>query len=169
MKEIRSSIDTEALRRRSTQWLGIGGLIPFWSILFVQFVEPTLGEEWVRQVETWIVIYGVSIVSFMGGGRWVFRLNDPDTHPSSLFGGFLAAVIPPLLAWVIAAWPDFIIDREFTPLVRLLLIAMLLLFQLGQDWNHRKAMPAWYAELRIILTVGATTPIIIGAIIAPMF
>lgn len=168
MKEIHSSVDSDALRNRSAQWLGFAGLIPFWMLPIVQFGEAGLGEEWKRAAETAVLLYGVTIVSFMGGGRWVFRIFDVDDRPLALFGGFLAAVMPPLIAWVTAAAPEIMWGREFGPLARLLIIAFLLLFQLGQDWAHRRNIPGWYMDLRIMLTVGATTPIFLGLILAPM-
>lgn len=168
MKEIRSSVNERELLRRSVRILGFGGVVPFWAVLFLQFAEPALGEDTVRMGERWVLLYALTICSFMGGGRWVFRLFDPDTHPRSIFGGFLSAVMPPLLAWVIAAWPDLLLGRELTPLVRLVLIGLLLVFQLVQDLTHR-SVPPWYKEIRIMLTTGATTPIFVGAFLAPLF
>ncbi|GGY45145.1 DUF3429 domain-containing protein [Parvularcula lutaonensis] len=168
VKEVHSSVDTGALRSRSAQWLGFAGLIPFWMLPIIQFGEAGLGTEWKHAAETAILLYGVTIVSFMGGGRWVFRIFDVDDSPTSLFGGFLAAVMPPLVAWAVAAAPDILWGREFGPLPRCLIVAFLLLYQLGQDWAHRRVIPAWYMELRIMLTIGATAPIFFALVLAPM-
>lgn len=166
MIEIRSTVDAEQLRQRSARWLGLGGLVPFWTLPLLRFFEEAMGTQWLVAAEQWVLIYGVTIVSFMGGGRWVFRLFDPATHPAALFGGFLGAVMPPLVAWVVASLPDVVLGSPLGPLARLAIIALLLLYQLFQDVAHRAVMPGWYVELRIVLTVGATTPIVLAIILA---
>lgn len=171
MKEIRSQVDRGELKTRSARWLGFGGLIPFWSLPFIQFAEPAMGEDWVLAFERWIVLYGAIIVSFMGGGRWAFRVFDVDDRPSAVFGGFLGAVTPALIAWVIAGLPEIIGGYAFAMLPRLFLIALLLLVQLAQDWVHyrRGGVPPWYFDLRLMLVTGATTPILAAILLAPLF
>lgn len=169
MKTVESRVDGDALRRRAAYQLGFAGVLPFASLILAQFLEPSLGEDWTREVERWIVIYGVSIVGFMGGGRWVYRLQQPDARPGIPFGGLLQSVTPPLIAWLAAAAPDDFGEGQLTPMVRLVIIALLLMLQLAQEWDRRAGMEDWYFELRVMLAGGAAGSIIIAAGLAPFF
>jgi hypothetical protein len=170
MLSVGNTVDAEELRRRSAFLLGQAGMLPFWAALVAQFFVVEIGEDGVRVVEQIVLLYGLSIVSFLGGGRWVMRLVDPDTKPGSMFGGFLGAVVPPLLAWVVTFLPATLEGYAFTPMHQLLVIAFILWFQMIQDWSHRHAKPApWYLKLRLRLTIGATTPIFLAALFTWLF
>jgi hypothetical protein len=169
MRSIHSEVDSDSLAQRGAKTLGFAGVIPFWAALLVQFAEPTIGEELAQSVEYVVVLYGLSIVSFMGGGRWVLRLLSPDAKVGSQFGGLIMAVGPALLAWLITFLPETLNDQPFTPLQRLFLIALLLWFQYIQDWSHGSEPIPGYVRLRLMLTVGATLPLFAAVLAAPFF
>ncbi|MCQ8185848.1 DUF3429 domain-containing protein [Parvularcula maris] len=169
MRSIHSDVDSGALASRGAQILGFGGVIPFWLALAVQFFEPAIGEEEARVAERIVVLYALSIVSFMGGGRWVLRLQSPDAKVGSQFGGLLMAVVPPLLAWLIAFLPETVNGNEFSPLMRLFLMALLLWFQYVQDDSHGAEPISGYLRLRLMLTIGATLPLFAAVAVAPFF
>ena len=158
--------DPEHERLNAVRFLGFGGLIPFWALVFFQFFDGGMTEQAAWDAEMAVVIYGAVISSFMGGGRWVFRLLDLNEPRTSVFGGFFFAVFPPLLAWVVAAAPDMMNGEPFTPLTRGFVLSLILLFQLVQEFGHRHMLPGWYLDLRIQLTAGAVGALWMAPIIA---
>jgi hypothetical protein len=167
VKHLNSNIDAPMLARRSAYQLGLGGLVPFWAILVVVIFRAGFTEEFYRALLLWLATYGAVIVSFMGGSRWVLSIFSPDTRDASMFGGFLGAVMPPLVAWAAMAPGGVLWTEAPHPLTRLGIIALLLVFQLVQDWTHaeRGGVPPWYLDLRKLLTLGATTPIALAIVV----
>ncbi|MEM1380445.1 MAG: DUF3429 domain-containing protein [Pseudomonadota bacterium] len=167
MEKITSTVDSEKLKVSSAYALGLGGLIPFWTIPFIGQIAVWWDEETALAYGEWIVLYAAIIASFMSGGRWAFRVLQPDTRPASVFGGFLGAVGPALVAWVIAAAPAEVLGTPFGLQARFFCLAVILLVQLFQDGSQvgPGGVPPWYFRLRTMLAVGATTPILLPMLI----
>ena len=158
--------DPERERVAAVRLLGFGGLVPFWALVLFQFIDGGMDDHAAWDAEMAVVIYGAVISSFMGGGRWVFRLLDMNEPRTSVFGGFFFAVLPPLLAWVVAAAPDMVNGEAFSPLTRGFVLGLILLFQLVQEFGHRHMLPVWYLDLRIQLTAGAVGGLWLAPVIA---
>ena len=116
--------------------LGLGGLIPF--------LGTSIGL-WVTDDEDLLrigLLYGATIVSFLGGVYWGHALGAP----AGIGGGRLvAAVLPSLIAWGATLSP---------PLAGppLLLLGILGTWGFEQRAALRSALPTWYASLRHVLT-----------------
>ncbi|NRA29249.1 MAG: DUF3429 domain-containing protein [Parvularculaceae bacterium] len=162
MDNIESQVDVGRLKTSSAAALGFGGVLPFWVAPFTGLLGSQISVELEAMLDLWIVLYAAIIVSFMSGGRWAFSVLAPDTRPGSVFGGFLGAVTPALAAWVIAALPSPLFGYDFGTDARLVLLAGLLILQLLQDSSHtdRGGLPLWYMDLRTLLVIGATTPLL---------
>lgn len=131
-------------RARLTAWtLTLAGLIPFVGCAALVFLTPDGARIWVEP----LTAYGAIILSFLGGARWGRTMAGPEPDPLQLALSNLPAV---------AAWLTFLptVPDEFQVLVLIFgLIAMLY-------WDLRTA-PAWYRNLRIIATAGATVSLFV--------
>lgn len=123
---------------RTALILGLLGLIPFIACLGAVHTDLMLGAD---QARRGAVLYGVVILSFMGGAQWGLATASAEPRPRA----FVASVLPALLAWA-----------SLTLAVRLSLLviaagfAALLVYDL---WTVRRGeAPAWYGRLRIGLT-----------------
>ena len=150
--------------QRSAVILGLGGLLPFWTLPVIAVFSGLIGAEMAETLLGFVALYGAIICSFMGGTRWGLAMRTPEAGP---FSGLLGSVMPPLLAWVVVGAPAFGLTALEAPLVQLLVIAGLLAFQLVEDWRStgRKLLSPWYLRLRMTLVAGVTTPIILALII----
>lgn len=164
MIKLRSDVDADQLQRASAYALGLGGVLPFWTTPFIGAYANWWGEAVAASIAQWGLFYAAIIVSFMSGGRWAFRVLEVDLRPTSVFGGFLGAVTPALIAWVLIGLPPVIGDTEIGTGLRYFLMGMLLIVQLTQDDDQArigKVIPAWYMQLRNLLVLGAATPLML--------
>lgn len=164
MIKVRSDVDADKLQQASAYALGLGGVLPFWTIPFMGAYTAWWGEEVAASIGQWGLFYAAVIVSFMSGGRWAFRVLEVDQRSASVFGGFLGAVTPALIAWVLIGLPPTLGEIEIGTGLRFFLMGTLLIIQLVQDDDQArigKAIPPWYMRLRSILVMGAATPLIL--------
>ncbi|MFN4262336.1 MAG: DUF3429 domain-containing protein [Thioalkalivibrionaceae bacterium] len=142
--------------------LGYAGLIPFWFLaLVIAWFEITTAVNTSPNVSdaavTGVVVYGAVIVSFMAAIHWGLALVHEHWRPARLPGP-LFAVIPALLAWVLAAWAPASIAAAGMALL------------LGAIWiveRQTNAVSLWgrgYARLRSHLTIGATSALLLVAL-----
>ncbi|KAL4660079.1 transmembrane protein 69 [Arapaima gigas] len=124
-------------------YLGFAGLIPFISpSLFMAVTEHYLPELAYAQV-----VYGASIVSFLGGARWGFAL--PEGSPAKPDWMNLAnSVVPSLLAWIALLFRDNITEAA-------MMVIMGLGISLHYDLSLLPTYPSWFKALRTVLTVVA--------------
>ncbi|KPP65457.1 transmembrane protein 69-like [Scleropages formosus] len=125
-------------------YLGFSGLIPFVSAPLIMAVT----ELYLPDIAYAQVVYGASIVSFLGGARWGFAL--PEGSPAKPDWMNLAnSVVPPLLAWVALLFRDNITEA-----------AMMVIIGLGISLHYDLSLlptyPSWFKALRTVLTVVAT-------------
>ncbi len=130
--------------------LGLGGLLPFGA--------GAIGAWWPdAEVAAFalaaLAAYGAVILSFLGGVRWGNVLFEREALQR--FGPLGLSIVPSLVAWCALLAP---------PAAGLLLLAAGLLAQYALDRAATAGgtLPPWYGRLRIVLTVGAMTAVLVG-------
>jgi hypothetical protein len=136
---------------RDAALLGFAGLIPFFGL---SLAAIALGGETGTLALRGLVLYGAAILSFMGGCRWGFAAAGLGDGP--VLKPLAISVLPALWAWA-AVW-----------LLPATLASGLLALGFGALYlNDTKATrsggaPAWWARLRLPLSVGAMGACVIG-------
>ncbi|MFY0638279.1 DUF3429 domain-containing protein [Maricaulis maris] len=131
-------------------WLGLTGWIPFW--LPVLSTAHALVTDRSAAAEAAIfVIYAAIILGFLGGVRWG-RALAPDKHQALDNPTFVLSIVPSLagLAAALLIWAGL-------PLIAfaLILVALITHWRWDLAASRRGDLPAWYGQLRAILTAGA--------------
>uniref|UniRef100_A0A667YJF1 Transmembrane protein 69 n=1 Tax=Myripristis murdjan TaxID=586833 RepID=A0A667YJF1_9TELE len=125
-------------------YLGFSGLIPFLSAPLLMAVTQSFYPD----VAFAQVVYGASIVSFLGGARWGFAL--PDGSPAKPDWMNLGnSVVPSLLAWLALLCRDNVAEGAFV-------VIMGLGLSLHYDLTLLPGYPAWFKAMRTVLTLVAT-------------
>lgn len=124
-------------------YLGFSGLVPFVSAPLLMAIT----ETYIPELAYAQVVYGASIVSFLGGARWGFAL--PEGSPAKPDWLNLAnSVVPSIIAWVALLFSHNIIQS-----------GMLVIIGLGISLHYDLALlptyPSWFKALRTILTTVA--------------
>ena len=127
----------------SAFWLGWLGVIPFAALSALTLVDASQWTtfEQTRAMET-LIIYGMIILSFMGGVQWGLEMSRPDGNGAT---GFAASVTPALIAF----------GASFVSMFAALLILIAgFLILLAYDMARIRAGigPVWYGALRIQLS-----------------
>lgn len=125
-------------------YLGFSGLIPFISAPFLMAATQSFHPE----VAYAQVVYGASIVSFLGGARWGFAIpaGSPAQPDWMNLGN---SVVPSLLAWLALLCRDNIAEGA-------LVVVMGLGLSLHYDLTLLPGYPAWFKAMRTVLTLVAT-------------
>lgn len=142
----KNNLSLKALFRapKPALYLGLSGLIPFLSAPVVMAATNTFYPE----VAYAQMVYGASIVSFLGGARWGFAI--PDGSPALPDWKNLGnSVVPSLLAWMALLCRDNIAEG-------VLVVIMGLGLSLHYDLTLLPGYPAWFKALRTVLTLVAT-------------
>ncbi|MFK7995865.1 MAG: DUF3429 domain-containing protein [Granulosicoccus sp.] len=144
--------------------LGFGGLIPFFTAALLVWLQPDINSG----LPTWIVspnansaqlatlalgTYGAVILSFLGGVRWGNLLFDENNLKRWM--PLTLSVLPSLIAW-----PALLLSP--VPQLALLSAGFTLQYALDVKAGKRNEIPAWFLRLRLILTSGAITSLLIG-------
>ncbi|XP_056148820.1 transmembrane protein 69 isoform X2 [Lampris incognitus] len=125
-------------------YLGFSGLIPFLSAPLLMVVTQSFCPE----VAYMQVVYGASIVSFLGGARWGFAI--PEGSPARPDWMNLGnSLVPSLLAWLALLCRDNVAEGA-------LVVIMGLGLSLHYDLTLLPSYPAWFKAMRTILTLVAT-------------
>lgn len=125
-------------------YLGFSGLIPFLSAPVLMAATNSFYPE----IAYAQMVYGASIVSFLGGARWGFSL--PDGSPALPDWKNLGnSVVPSLMAWMAFLCRDNIAEGT-------LIVIMGLGLSLHYDLTLLPGYPAWFKAQRTILTLVAT-------------
>lgn len=125
-------------------YLGFSGLIPFLSAPLMMAATQTFYPE----IAFAQMVYGASIVSFLGGARWGFALPAGSPAPPDLFN-LGNSVVPSLLAWLALLCRDNITEGA-------LVVIMGLGLSLHYDLTLLPGYPSWFKAMRTILTLVAT-------------
>lgn len=125
-------------------YLGFSGLLPFLGVPLLMAVT----QSYLPEVAYAQVVYGASIVSFLGGARWGFAL--PEGSPAQPDWMNLGnSVVPSLLAWLALLCRDNITEGA-------LVVIMGLGLALHYDLTLLPGYPGWFKAMRTILTLVAT-------------
>lgn len=125
-------------------YLGFSGLIPFLSAPLLMAATQTFYPE----VAFAQMVYGASIVSFLGGARWGFALPAGSPAQPNWFN-LGNSVVPSLLAWLALLCRDNITEGA-------LVVIMGLGLSLHYDLTLLPGYPSWFKAMRTILTLVAT-------------
>ena len=141
--------------------LGLGGLIPFWGLALgllaggmpaYQGMPRALARLSADRLDLALAAYAAIIVSFLGGIRWGFAVREGDRGSQYAIG-----VTPSLLAWAALAAPE---PWRLVSLGALLIV----LWPLDRGLVRDGVAPAWFGRLRMILSLGAGTAVLVGAL-----
>lgn len=144
--------------------LGAAGLLPFFAAGAAIWAGYGRIGFWALAAVQALLTYGATIVSFLGGVRWGFELQQPGGPAArNLFG----SVLPQIGAWTLlflpiplpAAWGG----ASAVLAVRFGGVLLLLLVQGVADALSRD-FPEWYRTLRIPLTAGAAAAMLAGLV-----
>ncbi|XP_062284512.1 transmembrane protein 69-like [Scomber scombrus] len=125
-------------------YLGFSGLIPFLSAPLLMAATHSFYPE----VAYAQLVYGASIVSFLGGARWGFAI--PDGSPARPDWMNLGnSVVPSLLAWLALLCKDNFTEGA-------MVVIMGLGLSLHYDLTLLPGYPAWFKAMRTVLTLVAT-------------
>ena len=129
---------------RTAQVLGYAGLIPFVVLaldpLTVQYFPPPLAR-------LWLLGYGATILSFLGGIVWGRSLEKPEAG--------IAMIVSIVLS--LAAWGALMLIGPEAFWLLAVGFAAALAWDMGAD------LPPWFRRLRIHLSIGAILSMILGA------
>ncbi|XP_047446242.1 transmembrane protein 69-like [Mugil cephalus] len=125
-------------------YLGFSGLIPFLSAPLLMAATQSFYPE----VAYAQMVYGASIVSFLGGARWGFAI-PPGSPAQPDWMNLGNSVVPSLLAWLALLCRDNIAEGA-------LVVIMGLGLSLHYDLTLLPGYPAWFKAMRTILTLVAT-------------
>ncbi|XP_058258040.1 transmembrane protein 69 [Hemibagrus wyckioides] len=124
-------------------YLGFSGLLPFVSAPLLMAVT----ETYIPELAYAQVVYGASIVSFLGGARWGFAL--PEGSPAKPDWLNLAnSVVPSIIAWVALLFSHNIVQSS-------MMVIMGLGISLHYDLALLPTYPSWFKAMRMILTTVA--------------
>ncbi|KAF3699068.1 Transmembrane protein 69 [Channa argus] len=133
--------------------LGLSGLIPFVSAPLLMAATQSFYPE----VAYAQVVYGASIVSFLGGARWGFAI--PSGSPAQPdWVNLTNSVVPSLLAWLALLCRDNITEGA-------LVVIMGLGLSLHYDLTLLPGYSAWFKAMRTVLTLVATFSVVATLII----
>ncbi|XP_028329055.1 transmembrane protein 69-like [Gouania willdenowi] len=125
-------------------YLGCSGLIPFISAPLLMVATQSFYPE----VAYAQMVYGASIVSFLGGARWGFAI--PEGSPAQPDWRNLGnSVVPSLIAWLALVCRDNIAEGA-------LVVIMGLGLSLYYDLTLLPGYPSWFKAMRTVLTLVAT-------------
>ena len=161
------------------QFLGYGGLVPFWALgLGALFVRT---PDWAFVLLQAQIVYAATIVSFLGAVHWglvLAELNRIETAederayranlpPGNTLDGRASAmlvygIVPAVMAWLIVIGVPFLGLWWMWPMLMIGLLASAYL----ADIQARDAgiLPAWYLRLRKHLTLGAQAALAVSLI-----
>ncbi|XP_034558358.1 transmembrane protein 69-like [Notolabrus celidotus] len=125
-------------------YLGFSGLIPFLSAPILMAATQSFYPD----IAFAHVVYGATIVSFLGGARWGFALpaGSPAQPDWMNLGN---SVVPSLLAWLALLCRDNITEGA-------LVVIMGLGLSLHYDLTLLPGYPPWFKAMRTVLTLVAT-------------
>ena len=135
--------------------LGFSGLIPFILItLICWLVEP----GWLGYFIKGQLLYGIAILSFLGGLHWGVALMSHDRPAGEIRQSLLWGVIPTILAWcsLINVGVGFFVQ----------ILGFVVAYQVDKRLYLRYALPEWFLVLRYRLTCIVVTALALTFIAA---
>lgn len=129
--------------------LGFAGITPFYLCMVAVILWPQSQLALVS-----LVGYGAVILSFLGAVHWGLAMQMTDQTQARR--SYIFSVVPALLGWLSLIAP-------FQPAL-IMLAAGFGWVWLREYQNPPSAMPAWYRQLRGMLTACILPALVIGAI-----
>lgn len=141
--------------------LGFGGLIPF----IAGPIGLAIGGPAALQAANALPVYAAVIVSFLAGGRWAGELVLQGDAPRT--GVLTLSILIALSAWIgviIQVWnrPGLPFNAELAGWM-ILIAGFLVQYLWDRSAIRGATFPAWYAPLRLILTLGAVLSLLAAA------
>ena len=134
--------------------LGFGGLVPFAGCAAVVYA----GSPSASMVALFAnAVYGAIILSFIGAVHWGLTMRE-DRSPY----WYVWSIIPAILGWLSIV----LLDIQICLLA--LAIAFTLAWSVDRQASLRGLIPAWYMQMRHILTAGATISLLATASAPPV-
>ncbi|MCC5825823.1 DUF3429 family protein [Alkalimonas sp.] len=129
--------------------LGFAGIVPFYLSLIAVLLWPQSQLALVA-----LIGYGAVILSFLGAVHWGMAMQLPDQVQARR--SYVFSVVPALLGWLALISP-------YQPAL-IVLAAGFGWVWLREYQNPPATMPAWYRQLRGVLTASILPALILGAI-----
>lgn len=123
--------------------LAMSGLIPF--ILSFSGALLTDGDMRTQFISAYMT-YAAVVIAFIGAVHWGVILNHPETAPTSQRSILTVGVLPGLLAWL-----ALMVSVEFGLLI--FCCSFPALYGFERFSVLKTILPAWYLNLRLILTL----------------
>jgi len=133
--------------------IGFGGLIPFVGCAVLMYAGNT-GAGIIALFAS--AVYGAVILSFVGAVHWGLAMRA-DRSPY----WYVWSVTPAIMGWLAIV----LLDIKISLLA--LAIAFTLAWSVDRQANLRGLIPAWYMQMRHILTAGATVSLLATAFAPP--
>ena len=134
--------------------LGFGGLVPFAGCAAIMYSGSTSASVVALFANA---VYGAVILSFVGAVHWGLTMRE-DRSPY----WYVWSIIPAILGWLAIV----LLDIKISLLA--LAIAFTLAWSVDRQANLQGLIPAWYMQLRHILTAGATISLLATAFAPPV-
>ena len=129
--------------------IGFSGLIPFVGCATLMYSDNT-GASIIALFAN--AIYGAVILSFVGAVHWGLAMRE-DRSPY----WYVWSVTPAVLSWLAIVLLE----------IRIRLVALAITFALAWSVDRQASLrgliPAWYMQMRHILTTGATLSLLVTA------
>ena len=136
---------------RPANLLTLAGLSPFLALSLVAIAAGEPASAWALRA---LVLYGVAILSFLGGCRWGFAAAGLGEGPTMRL--LLIAVAPPLAAWAaVLLLPMSLAAGVLAVVFGALYLADTALTKAG-------GAPAWWPRLRLPPTAGAMGSLVLA-------
>jgi len=127
--------------------LGWGGVAPFVLLLLSTLLDAP------PQLETLLITYGLLILAFLCGTLWMEQILSTPPEARQLIASNLV---------VLVAWPAVLLP----PPAATALLAAGFVLHLGLDTPWKKPnLPAWYARLRLHLSVVVTALLVLATLV----
>lgn len=135
--------------------LGLAGLLPFWGGALAMLVLED--AEQLAALDA-VIAYGAVILTFLGAVHWGVALQLPAALSWERLGW---SVTPSLLGWI-----ALLIEAE--PALVLLVVGFGTALVVDLRAGQAGLMPAWYATLRVVLSLGAIVALLLALVFSPL-
>ena len=140
--------------RRTANWLGYGGLIPFLVLTPASLFDAHHAWTWSDA----LFAYGAVILSFIGALHWGFAMALPGLDASRRVRTLIWSVVPALIAW-----PALLLAPAEA--AALMVIGFVLHYVQDRRLARIAALPSWYLPLRLRLSAVACISLSLGSFV----
>jgi hypothetical protein len=134
--------------------IGFGGLIPFVGCAILMYAGNT-GASIIALFAS--AVYGAVILSFVGAVHWGLTMREDR---SSYW--YVWSITPAIMGWLAIVFLDIKIS------LLALTVAFTLAWSVDRQASFQGLIPAWYMQMRHILTAGAAISLMATAFAPPV-